>query len=57
VHVHKVNHVDGPLKTLKRFQSVDIAAGKIKKAVASLPHNPFELFDRASGKMVEAAAE
>jgi beta-glucosidase len=28
VYIHKVNDIDGPLKTLKGFKRVKIAAGK-----------------------------
>jgi beta-glucosidase len=57
VYVHKVNDADGPLKSLKGFQRVDVAAGKTGQAVISLPYTSFEFFDRASGKMTVTAGE
>jgi len=57
VYVHKVDDTDGPLKTLKGFQRVNVAAGKTGQADITLPPTSFEFFDRASGKMVVAAGE
>jgi len=57
VYVHKVNDTDGPIKTLRGFQRVDVAAGKTVQAVISLPYSSFEFFDRLSGKMTVAAGE
>jgi beta-glucosidase len=57
VYLRKVNDTDGPLKTLKGFQRVDIAAGQIAKAAITLPYNSFEFYDRASGKMTVATGE
>jgi len=41
VYVRKVNDTDGPLKTLKGFQRVDVSAGKTAQAVINLPYNSF----------------
>jgi len=57
VYVHKVNDTDGPLKTLRGFQRVDVAAGQTGRAVINLPYTSFEFFDRASGKMAVTAGE
>jgi beta-glucosidase len=57
VYVRKINDSDGPLKTLKGFQRVNVAAGKTAQAVISLPYNSFEFFDRPSGKMLVGAGE
>ncbi|MEJ2354435.1 MAG: glycoside hydrolase family 3 C-terminal domain-containing protein [candidate division WOR-3 bacterium] len=57
VYVHKVNDTDGPLKTLRGFQRVDVAAGRTGEAVINLPYTSFEFFDRASGKMAVTAGE
>jgi beta-glucosidase len=57
VYVHKLNDTDGPIKTLRGFQRVDVAAGKTGQAVISLPYSSFEFFDRYSGKMTVAAGE
>jgi beta-glucosidase len=51
VYIRKINDSDGPLKTLRGFQRIDIAAGKTGEVIIDLPHPAFEFFDRASGKM------
>ena len=51
VYVRKANDADGPLKTLRGFQRVDVAAGKTKQASITLRPSAFEFFDRASHKM------
>ena len=57
VYVHKVNDSDGPLKTLKGFQRIEIAAGKTSQATINLSHTAFEFFDRVSGKMAVTSGE
>jgi len=57
VYVRKVNDTDGPLKTLKGFQRVDVSAGKTAQAVINLPYNSFEFFNRTTGKMEVSAGE
>ncbi len=57
VYVHKVNDTDGPIKTLKGFQRVKIAAGKIGKAVVNLPYTSFEFYDRTNGNMAVTTGE
>ena len=57
VYVRKVNDVDGPFKTLKGFQRVNVAAGKSKRAVVKLPFTSFEFFNRESGKMIVSSGE
>ncbi|MFC1569321.1 xylan 1,4-beta-xylosidase [bacterium] len=57
VYVRKSNDSDGPLKTLKGFQRVDVAAGKSGQAIINLPYSSFEIFDRASRKMAVTAGE
>ena len=57
VYVHKLNDTDGPLKTLKGFQRLNIAAGKTRQALISLPYNSFEFYDRTKGMMTVAAGE
>ncbi len=57
VYIRKVNDNDGPIKTLRNFQRMDIAAGKSDKAVINLPYTSFEFFDRATGKMSVIAGE
>jgi len=57
VYVRKVNDVDGPIKTLRGFQRVDVPAGKTKDAVIQLNSQAFEFYDRVSGKMMAASGE
>jgi beta-glucosidase len=57
VYVHKVNDTDGPLKTLKGFKRIELAAGKSGQAVIDLPSASFEFFDRTSGKMAVTPGE
>jgi beta-glucosidase len=57
VYVRKGNDTDGPLKTLKGFQRVKVAAGKTAQVAINLPYTSFEFFDRTSGKMVVSAGE
>ncbi len=51
VYVRKTNDTGGPLKTLKGFKRIELAAGKSGQAVISLPSASFEIFDRTTGKM------
>jgi len=57
VYIRKVNDTDGPLRTLRGFQRIDLVAGKTGQAVINLPYTSFEFFDRASGKMAVTAGE
>ena len=57
VYVHKANDTDGPLKTLKGFKRIELAAGKSGQAVINLPSASFEFFDRTSGKMAVTPGE
>lgn len=57
VYVRKVNDPDGPLRTLKGFQRVEVAAGKTREVAINLPRTAFEFFDRASGKMAVTTGE
>ena len=56
-YVHKINDTDGPIKTLRGFQRVDVTAGKSGQAVINLPYKSFEFFDRKSGKMAVTTGE
>jgi beta-glucosidase len=57
VYVHKVGDQDGPIKTLKGFQRVNVGAGKTNTASISLAASVFEFFDRDSNKMVVTDGE
>jgi beta-glucosidase len=57
VYIHKVNDSDGPLRTLKGFQRLSIAAGKTGQAIISLPYDSFEFYDRPKGRMTVLPGE
>ncbi|RPH97302.1 MAG: glycoside hydrolase family 3 protein, partial [Calditrichaeota bacterium] len=57
VYVRKVDDTDGPLKTLRGFQRLNVAAGKTSQAAVNLPYASFEFFDRTTGKMKVTAGE
>ena len=48
VYVHKVNDTDGPIKTLRGFQRVNVDAGKTVRRVINLPPSSFEFYDKES---------
>lgn len=51
VYIRRTNDNDGPLKTLRAFKRVDLAAGETVNAEIDMPWSSFEFFDRGSGKM------
>jgi beta-glucosidase len=57
VYIHKVGDQDGPIKTLKSFQRVNVAPGKTVSVSMQLPPSVFEVFDRTSGKMTISSGE
>jgi beta-glucosidase len=57
VYIGKANNSDGPLKTLRDFQRVNIASGKTREITIDLPRSAFEFFDRASGEMAVVSGE
>jgi beta-glucosidase len=57
VYVRKVNDVNGPLKTLRGFQRVAVAAGATAQASITLASSAFEFFDRSAGAMAETKGE
>jgi len=52
VYVHKVNDIEGPIKTLRAFKRTEVKAGKIQEVTIDLPPSSFEFFDQGQGKMV-----
>jgi beta-glucosidase len=56
-YVRKANDTDGPLKTLRGFKRMEVAAGKTARAVITLPRTSFEFFNRTSGKMDVTSGE
>jgi beta-glucosidase len=57
VYVKKVGDTDGPVKALKGFKRVKIAAGKTQKVSVVLPYSSFETYNRTTGKMAVASGE
>ena len=57
VYVHKVNDLEGPIKTLKAFQRVSVPAGVSKKATLELPSSAFEFYDWSTRKMTVTPGE
>ncbi|WP_321517864.1 xylan 1,4-beta-xylosidase [uncultured Bacteroides sp.] len=57
VYIHKINDIEGPIKTLRGFQRVDLAAGKSGQATIDLTPSAFEFFDWAQRKMMVTSGE
>jgi len=57
VYVRKVNDVDGPLKTLRGFQRVDVPAGKTSNTTINLSPSSFEFYNRDQNKMTVTPGE
>jgi len=51
VYIRRAGDTDGPLKSLKGFRRVQVAAGKTEVASVDLPWDSFEFYDRVSGTM------
>ena len=57
VYVRKVNDVEGPIKTLRGFQRVELVAGQSTNATINLAPSAFEFFDWAQRKMTVTPGE
>ena len=57
VYVRKAADPGGPLKSLRGFQRVAVAAGKTAEAVIVLAPGAFEFFDRDSGRVAVRAGD
>ncbi len=57
VYIRKVNDVEGPLKTLRGYQRVSVAAGKTQQVTIELPPSAFEFFDWGQRKMTVTPGE
>ena len=57
VYMRKLNDVGGPLKTLRAFKRVEVAAGQTNNVTIKLPSQTFECFDPASGTMNVVAGD
>ena len=51
VYISKVGDTDGPIRTLRAFQRVEVAAGGSKEVTIPLPDSAFEWWDSASNAM------
>ncbi|HLP05811.1 MAG TPA: glycoside hydrolase family 3 C-terminal domain-containing protein, partial [Paludibacter sp.] len=57
VYIRKVNDIEGPIKTLRGFKRVEIAARKTESVTIDLPPASFEFFDWGKRKMMVAPGE
>jgi beta-glucosidase len=57
VYIRKVDDIDGPLKTLKAFQRVELAAGESKRITIDLPPSSFEFYDWNQRKMMVTSGD
>ena len=57
VYVRKVNDLEGPLKTLRGFQRVEVAPGKSKQTTIELAPSSFEFYDWAQRNMAVTPGE
>jgi len=57
VYVHKVNDIDGPIKTLKGFKRVRVTTGKTELATIMLPPSSFEFYDWNTRRMTVTPGE
>ena len=51
VYINKVGDTDGPIRTLRAFQRVDVAAGSTAEVSIPLPESTFEWWDAGSNAM------
>lgn len=51
VYVRRADDTNGPLRTLRGFQRVDVRAGKTTSAAIELPYKSFEFYDDKKLKM------
>ncbi|KDN54383.1 xylan 1,4-beta-xylosidase [Flavobacterium seoulense] len=57
IYVRKINDTDGPLKTMREFQRVEIESGKSKDVKLSLKPSTFEFFDSVQAKVIVASGD
>jgi len=57
IYVRKVNDIEGPLKTLRGFKRVEIAAGKTLQVAIDLSPSAFGFFDWSQRKMMVTPGE
>ncbi len=57
VYVRKVNDIEGPLKTLRGYQRIEIPAGQSINANIELPPSTFEFYDWSQRKIAVVPGE
>ena len=57
VYVRKINDKNGPLKTLRGFQRINVKAGKSSTANIDLPYKAFEFYDESKLKVAVTPGE
>ncbi|PJJ07645.1 beta-glucosidase [Flavobacterium sp. 1] len=57
VYVRKLNDSDGPLKTLKAFNRINLKAGEKQNITIDLPASSFEFYDSTTKRMNVASGE
>jgi len=57
VYIRKMNDLEGPLKTLRGFQRMELAAGKSETAIIELTPASFEFYDWSQRKMTVTPGE
>ena len=57
VYIKKVTDPNGPVKTLRGFKRINVAAGKTAQAVIQLPYSSFEFYDEKSLQMTVTPGE
>ncbi|HYJ91435.1 MAG TPA: glycoside hydrolase family 3 C-terminal domain-containing protein, partial [Pyrinomonadaceae bacterium] len=57
VYIRKINDRNGPLKTLRGFQRVNVISGKRSTATIDLPYKAFEFYDESKLKMAVTPGE
>lgn len=57
LYVRKVNDIEGPLKSLRGYQRVEIPAGKTQQVTINLNSSSFEFFDWSQRKMMVTPGE
>jgi beta-glucosidase len=51
LYIRDLQDTDGPLKSLRAFQRVDVKAGQAKTVTLQLERNSFEFFDAETNTM------
>jgi beta-glucosidase len=57
VYIRKINDIEGPIKTLRGFQRIELTAGKSGQAIINLTPSSFEFYDWEQRKMAVTSGE